>query len=323
MPRTIASLFLCFVLFAGLDAAAQSPATWFVKFAPSFDQHPESIALDSAGNAYTSSFNTFPVGKLIKVTPDARAYLRVVLPAGDDLGVTTDRRGDVYVLVNATDPANTGLWRLAPYNAAPKLVANLPDSGLLNALAFDYRGNTYITDSFKPNIYRVDENGQTTTWVHDPANLGGVASGPCGTFPAAVGANGIALFGNTVYVLNTTQGKIIRYPIESDGSAGPPSLLAGPTCELWGLDGQAFDILGNLYVAVNIQNKIVKVDRYGELSTIASAPTSPLNNPTGIAFGATPGLETTIFITNATLFLPNAQAGIVELNVGIPGLPLP
>src|SRR5689334_8156710 len=61
--------------------------------------------------------------------------------------------------------------------------------------------------------------------------------------------------------------------------------FAGPTCDLWGADGTAFDNADNLYLTVNIQRKIVRLDTNGSIETLAAGPTAPLYAPTAHAFG--------------------------------------
>jgi sugar lactone lactonase YvrE len=124
-----------------------------------------------------------------------------------------------------------------------------------------------------------------------------------------------------LYVLNTTQATVVEIPVNPDGGAGTPGLFAGPSCELFGADGQAFDVRGNLYIAANIQNKIVRVASDGSITTIASAPAAPLVFPSAIAFETSFGLQKHIYITNFAG--PGGTPGIVTMDVGVPGQPLP
>jgi hypothetical protein len=81
------------------------------------------------------------------------------------------------------------------------------------------------------------------------------------------------------------------------------------------------DDLDNLYVAVNIQNKIVRIDRNGGMTTIAAAPDDPLVFPTAIAFETGLAQRKDIFITNFAAL--GGTPGIVTMNVGLPARPLP
>jgi sugar lactone lactonase YvrE len=309
---------LLFVLGAVVPASAQ--VSTFVTFSSSFDQNPESIAIDKTGDIYVS--NIF-AGEVIKVTSTGSASV-FASGLGLTLGVTTDPSGNVYALGNtALGPGDTGTaYKISPAGVVSTL-ASFPGAGGLNALAFDDRGNLYITDSFASSIYRVTPNGTASTWLQDATDLGGVATSSCGSFPVgALGANGIAFNHGSLYVLNTTQGMVVTIPVNPDGSPGEPAIFAGPTCSLWGADGQAFDNGGNLYVAVNIQNKIVQIAPSGTMTTVA-AGSPPFFTPTAIAFGTTGGTQKTMFIANATLFSPGGTAGIVTLPTSTPGQPLP
>ncbi len=170
------------------------------------------------------------------------------------------------------------------------------------------------------NIYRVTPDGTASTWLHDVSSLGGVNPSACGNLVfGPLGANGIAFRNGNFFVQNTTLGMVVTIPVQPDGSAGAPAVFAGPTCDLWGADGQAFDNAGNYYVAVNIPNKIVRFDPRGNMTTVA-AGSPPFFFPTAIAFGTTPGTQNTMFITNATLVLPAATPGIVMMNVPVPDI---
>jgi hypothetical protein len=73
-------------------------------------------------------------------------------------------------------------------------------------------------------------------------------------------------------VTNTDRGSLVRIPIQSDGTAGAPSEIAGPSCaDLNGADGLAIAHNGDLIVAVNHQNKLARVDRAGHMATSRSS----------------------------------------------------
>jgi hypothetical protein len=133
--------------------------------------------------------------------------------------------------------------------------------------------------------------------------------------------------GSVLYVANASAGEILKVPVNADGSAGAASVLASGA-DLVGAYDLALDIDGNIYVALNIQSEIAMVTPGGAVSVLAST-NSPGGNllwfPTGIAFGHDPE-QTTLFIcNNANAFAspaPNPTlGGLLELNVGIPGIP--
>ena len=113
---------------------------------------------------------------------------------------------------------------------------------------------------------------------------------------------------------------MVRIPVAKNGRAEVANYFAGPTCDLWGADGTAFDREDNLYVAVNIQNKIVRIDPNGNLETLAAAPADALYGPAAIAFGTVRGTRKQIFIANfAGPLLGGGIPGVVTMDVGVRG----
>jgi sugar lactone lactonase YvrE len=132
------------------------------------------------------------------------------------------------------------VWRISRDGTA-LLLASIPFASGLNALAFDKRGDLFVSDSFMAAIYRVGPDGSVDVWLTDPL-LQGITPTTCSTpFPGGPrGANGIAFDSKgDMFVLNTTQGLVVRIPVLPDGSPAAPETFVGPTCDLVGLDGQA------------------------------------------------------------------------------------
>jgi len=218
-------------------------------------------------------------------------------------------------------PSNVGqLWKISSDGTIQTLLATVTGTRDLNGLAFDHRGNIYISDSFGSNIYRVDTGGAIAVWVHDPL-LAPDPNPRCGIHPFDPGANGVAFDHGVLYVLNSTRATLIQIPVNPDGSPGTPGIFVGPTCELFAADGLALDVRGNVYAAANIQNKIVRIAPDGSITTIAAAPAAPLVFPSAIAFETSFGLQQHIYITNFAG--AGGTPGIVTMDVGVPGRPLP
>jgi sugar lactone lactonase YvrE len=311
------------LLWVVVHAASITPV---VTFAP--PNFPESIAIDKKGNTYVSMLAT---GAIRKIAPDGTQSTLAVLGSGPTMpfpgrrltGLAVDARGNVYAALN--DVAGTrGIWRISGTGTAA-LVAALPFAQMLNGLAFDARGNLYVSDSLAGIVYRVERDGSVTDWSTDPLLLGFNPTA-CGSFPAGPGgANGMSFDKHgDLFVANTTIGAVVRIPVAKDGSAEVANYFAGPTCDLWGADGTAFDKEDNLYVAVNIQGKIVRIDPYGNMDTLAAAPADTLYAPAAIAFGTRRGTRKQIFIANfAVPPLGGGIPGVVTMNVGVRGRPLP
>ena len=306
-------------------AYAASSVSPVVTFAP--PNFPESVRVDKEGNTYVSMLTT---GEVRKIAPDGSQSTLAVLGSGPTAfpgrrltGLAIDAPGNVYVALNDV-PDTRGVWRISR-DGTTALIAALPFAGMVNGLAFDARGNLFVSDSLGGRIYKVDRDGLVTAWSIDPF-LAGATPTACGRFPAGPGgANGLAFDKHgDLFAANTTLGAIVRIPVASDGVAQVASYFVAPTCELWGADGIAFDNRDNLYVAINIQRKIVRIDPVGNMETAAAAPDAALSAPSDVAFGTGMGHRKQIFITNfAPPPLGGGTPGVVTMDVDVPGRPLP
>lgn len=148
--------------------------------------------------------------------------------------------------------------------------------------------------------------------------------------PDDFGANGIAFWKSNLYVANTSKGILVRVPILLDGSPGTPEIVAGnPDCAaegLFGMDGIALDVHGDVYALLVLQNKLVKIDPTdGSYKTLLTDEDG-LWNPASIYFGTGKGERESVFIANyAVIEEPanNLGAAVLKYDVGVPGLPLP
>ncbi|MBI2946288.1 MAG: MBL fold metallo-hydrolase, partial [Verrucomicrobia bacterium] len=186
----------------------------------------------------------------------------------------------------------------------------------LNDLAFDQRGNLYVTDTPKGIIWKVDPAGKATLWKEDPVLLPQTPVVPF-PFSPGPGVNGIVV--NTVKgvvnVLNTTLGGVVQIPIDAEsGNAGPASVLV-KDASMVGADGITMDVNGTFYVAVNSQNRIVRVTPDGKFSTVAEG--GLLHIPSSLAFSPS-GDQNTLYVCNfaSPILLGNTQnAGLLKLNL--------
>ena len=139
-------------------------------------------------------------------------------------------------------------------------------------------------------------------------------------------------------MINSDKGTIVRIPVKPDGSPSEPTIwvtlepVPGSVFEqvfpVMG-DGFALDVHGNAFVAIVDQCAIVRINAHDmSQDTVALWPIVPLDTPTSIAFGTGKGGRTSIFIVNigwaAAFGVPNPPGtGLIKMDVGIPGLPLP
>ena len=290
---------------------ASSPVVPVVSFTGP-GQLPESLAVDRQGTIYVS----FPqLSQVLQIAPDGTQSTFATFPAGmRPLGVRLDATGNLVVAV-----VGSGVWRIPAGGGEPMQLAAIP--GFPNGLAFDRRGNVFVSDTLGGVIYRIGRDGSVSIWASGPLLVGTTDPGPCGTAhpsQSPLGVNGLAFDrrGDALFASNTTLGTIVRIPVKRDGTAGTAVVHAGPDCALWGADGVAMDKADNLFVAANAERDVVRVDRAGRIRVIASiAAGDPLFSPSDIAPGARRGNRQQIFITNFAVFTGGVGAGVVTTKV--------
>ncbi len=268
---------------------------------------PESLAVDGQGNLYASlGF----IGEVVKVTPGGQPQPVASLPVGAGLltGLAFDTSGNLYV-ADATfeaSPTPPGVFRIGAGGTVTRVVT-LPADSFPNGLAF-HDGDLYISDSSLGAIWRLAPGGTAAMWLQNPLLAP----------KTSIGANGLAFWRGSLYVSVADSGTIARVPLTAGGKAGVPVVVAHAPL-LRTADGIAFDVQGNLYIAVN-DNRLVRLAPDGGLTQLA-AKNDGLVYPTMPAFGTTPATRTTLYITNGALF--NGTPDIVAFEAGVRGLPLP
>jgi sugar lactone lactonase YvrE len=102
--------------------------------------------------------------------------------------------------------------------------------------------------------------------------------------PLPQGANDLVLTpdGKAMYVVTEGYPALLRIPINPDGSAGTPVIVAG---NLTVLDGVALDEGGNIFVSEVLRNEIALYSPDGESRVIiATGDTAPLGSPTSLVY---------------------------------------
>lgn len=264
---------------------------------------PEGIAVDPQGNVYTSSFT--PAGTICVV--DRSGALVDTIAIGSPLiGMLFAQPAGLYVL----DFGNARLLLVDPRTHASRTIAT--GLGGPNAIARDNRGNLFVSDSFGGRIWKITPDGTKTAWKQDAllATAG---------FPP-FGANGIAFdrHESNLYVSNTGDDRIVRIPVNADGTAGSVSIFASG---IDGPDGIAFDVRGNLYVCANQADEIAVLSPSGaRIATYRGTGSAALHFPASLAFH---GRD--LFITNLAFdhsFNPLPDSKISVLTAPFPGAPL-
>jgi sugar lactone lactonase YvrE len=314
------ALMLLVALLAAALAPVQAGAGGHIEVLRVYDatagELPEGVAVDKVGNLYVSFT---PLGQIRKITADGTDP--VVVDFGDPgtLGLAVDAVGNLYAAHASVDLANRGVYRLGR-NGVLERFAGTEDMLFPNSLAFDKRGNLYVTDSAMGTIWRITRRGDAASWLqHELLEGLGLIPG----YPP-IGANGIVYWKGMLYVANTEKGLIVRIPLSADGSPGEPEVVAdGPG--VYGPDGLALDVFGNLYIPLVIQDKLVRLDP--EDGTVVELATvdDDLDEPASLAFSTQKGDRKAIFLTSYAVLPEDGGAGpaVLKVEIGVPGRPLP
>lgn len=299
-------------------------------------ESPEGIAMDRRGNMYVGVRTWLPdrvESKILRVSKHGKRTVLATLPASAAgtwgiLGLTTDRRGNVYAAFVSGDPETQGVYKVSRNGSRVERLAGSEQIETPNALTRDARGNLYVTDSYAGKIWRYGRDRVFREWldhpVLDPVPVPGALFQP-------PGANGIVFYPGKLYVANSSQFIISRVRINRDGSAGEVEVVAGG---LIFVDGIVVDVKENIYGVLATANQeeigapsvppVVKANPHtGEVVPVLEDE-SAFDAPTSLVFGRTWGHRRSVYVVNSALlgvFPTNPGPGVVEVFVGVPGFP--
>jgi hypothetical protein len=119
-------------------------------------------------------------------------------------------------------------------------------------------GNLYVTDIFGNGIWRIGSDGSAHLWTSGATN------------PLLVLPDGVKVFDNAVYV-SLEAGKILRIPINADGSAGTATVWAhidepGVFFDDMTLD----DRTGDVFVARIDTSELLQITPNGTITPVAT-----------------------------------------------------
>lgn len=327
MKKTFSAAFL----FAGcmlvsMSASANGQECSSLQTVETFDVGavPESVTADKHGNLYYSNNNA-----VYKRSTNGQDSVFATLPIPVfALGVKVGKDGCVYNTSVSLDPTIPGayVWRTCTAGTIAQVFATLDHSGGPNDLAFDDDGNAFVSDPFLGRVWKVTPQGNASVWLDDAVLDGNTATPYLGFH--SQGVNGIAFDEDkeNLYLGNLDYGRIIRVPIKRNGSAGQPSVWVSDS-RIQGADGIAFDDDGDLYVAVNGQNKLVRISPHGNINVLFSG--DPLDSISSVVFGRKGNDKDTLYIANSAFLRTfGLQAGtpnpaIFKTTVDSKGLKLP
>ncbi|MDQ5828203.1 MAG: SMP-30/gluconolactonase/LRE family protein [Chloroflexota bacterium] len=304
------------------QAASTVPATSTVPVTILADLDPnsatgirtEGLIADSMGRIYTSDTAS---RRLYRLTPDSpQVTVLGTLPASAT-GMAFDSAGNLY-LASSGNILKIGADKLQGNQIQESDVQTFA-TGVTgsNGLIFDAQDRLYVSGGATGNIYVVATNGMTSTFATgfrsereaQQISTNGLGFGPDGR----------------LYSSNTGTGAIDRVTVNADGTAGPVErFVTNPL--LLGADGIAFAANGDLYVAANERNAIVRVTPAGQVSDVASnGNTGPLEFPASLAFSGSSLYASNFDIERGanSPAAPGIGASVAQLAVGVPGIPRP
>ncbi|GAA4707931.1 SMP-30/gluconolactonase/LRE family protein [Brevibacillus fulvus] len=223
----------------------------------------EGIIGDNQGRLYVADMDSH---RLFRVSTETGKAEALTLLPRSTTGMAFDQQGNLY-LASAGNPGEEGVvYRISAIDLKGSWI--IPNDVKVfargvngaNGLVFDQKGNLYVSGAATGNIYVVKPDGKVTAWAtglkpertSQPITVNGLAFGP----------------DHRLYISNTSSGEINRVTIKADGSFGQlERFVKSPL--LYGADGITFAANGDLYVAVNERNAIVKVTSKARVSDVA------------------------------------------------------
>ncbi len=292
---------------AGLLGAPPAAAEYKAWVLAHFDDTPEGIAADAAGNIYTALFHT---GRIVKVTPDGKTEVLAVIPSeaeagkGDTVGIDLDKDGNIYVAYKQNSPKYEAVNLVDPFHAACR-DATVTMSGVykvdakthkVTALAtkadgwpfcfpddveIDSQGNVYLTDLTYSGIWKISPDGKKVElWSGDP--LLNWSSPPYSGFPLGVNVLVMDKDEKNIYAATDGDPMVVKIPINADGTAGKAVALSRGHSPF---DGIELDDKGNIYVSEILRNELWVLSPDGtSRRLVADKRTAPLDNNTSLVW---------------------------------------
>jgi sugar lactone lactonase YvrE len=264
---------------------------------------PEGLAVDAQGRLYAVIAAT---GEVVRLDEKGGYEHYATVPskelstAGVSLGAHFDRSGNLYIAFfwlgshfGWDDPLHlacrdstdrfTGVYKVeaatrkvTPFvTKADGWAVCVPDD-----VAVDSQGNLYVTDLTLSGVWKISAERKFTLWSADP--LLQWPPKPYGDLPEGVNDLVLDRAERNLFVATDGYPAVIRFPINADGSAGLPVVVAR---DLAPLDGIELDEAGNIYVSEPSYDRIEVLSPDGkQRGVVASDEVAPLAGPTSLVY---------------------------------------
>ena len=257
-------------------------------------QRPEDVVVSRDGRVWASD----EASACAEILADG-TLRRVGKAGGKPNGINMDREGRILIAnfaLDTTDPG--GLQRLDARTGAIEALCLEVGGRTLRASNYpliDRAGNIWCSHSTYDRVRSSEGSGDGFVYRVRPDGRAEImAEGFHFT-------NGLAMDPDErhLYVCQTVGCDVVRLPIRSDGTLGPPERygpsLGGPAIEnptveqratQGATDGCGFDQEGNLWVTLVRANKLIAITPAGKVEVIIQDPTGDLMDwPTNVTFG--------------------------------------
>lgn len=231
---------------------------------------------------------------------------------GNPAGLAFTPQGDLIAVGNDRNQKGT-VFHISRRGEVTRTVQIEGASHFLNGITPVNDTTVLIADSHRGVIWRYNpETFTATLWLeHD------LLETPLPeTAATRIGVNGLEIFRDTLYAVNTQAMKIIAIPLE-ENRAGEPRIYAE---NILG-DDLTFDTEGNLYLATHPYNSVVKITPTGDRVIIADQ-FDGVTGCTALKFGFGEQKNQLYVVTNGGIFMPPAggvrPAKVVMLNLREP-----
>lgn len=287
IPRRLAIGALLILGAVGNAPDEASPLTEPGAFTPGI----EGPNCDADGSIY--AVNYAEQGTIGRVTPEGRGEVFVRLPGKSvGNGIVFDAKGQMYV----ADYVGHNVLRVDPESRAVTVFAHEPRMNQPNDLAIAPDGTLYASD---PNwsertgqIWKIASSGTVDRVANDLGTTNGIEVSPDGKW---------------LYVNESVQRNVWKFPILDDGSLGEKQLIR--QFPDFGFDGMRCDGDGNLAITRHGKGTVILMTPDGEILREIDVLGK---YPTNLCFGGPDGK--TVYVTEVE------HTRLVSFRVETPGL---